>query len=266
MGSLVHVLSECRITFAPIQKCVGLRGGLFLTVCACALLLVGASGCAFPLGGAAVDGYASAEVETWHDADGNGEKDPDEAPLPWVTIQMAYERSITDSKGQGTVGVFKPGCARKCWKDESVSVVVPPEYRATTPTEVDLAGAEDTYAFGFQREDGVEVPAIPDEPDWARAFVNRGLDVVDFDFDADENRLAVAFDTGGSTDQDALYGEIFGVIHTLREIGEVSVEQVEISNLPSGPVVVCEMSEVEDWVGKTSPAEIVSTYCQSGED
>jgi hypothetical protein len=90
--------------------------------------------------------------------------------------------------------------------------------------------------------------------------------VVDFDFDADENRLAVAFDTGGSTDQDALYGEIFGVIHTLREIEEVSVEQVEISNLPSGPVVVCEMSEVEGRVGKTPPAEIVSTYCQSGED
>jgi hypothetical protein len=202
-------------------------------------------------------------VETWHDADGDGEQDPDEAPLPWVTIQMTYERSITDSSGRGTVGVFKPGCARKCWKGETVSVVVPSGYRATTPTEVDLMGPEDTYAFGFQPEESAELPAFPDEPDWAWAFLNRGIDLFEFDYDHDESRLALAFDTGGSPDQDALYGSIFDVIRTLKEIKGISVERVEITNLPSGSVVVCETSEVEAWMGKIPPAEIVSSYCQS---
>lgn len=250
---------------AHLQKTVGLRACLTVAVaCAGVFSLLGVSGCASPPG-AAVDGYASAQVETWYDADGDGEKDPGESPLPWVTIQMAYERSITDSNGQGTVGVFKPGCARKCWKGESVLVVVPPGYRATTPTEMGLTGPEDTYAFGFQPEEGAEPPTFPDEPDWARAFINRGQAPVEFDYDADEGRLAVAFETGGSPDQDALYGDIFEVIRTLREIEGVSVERVEITNLPSGPVVVCEMSEVEAWTGKISPAEIVSTYCQTSD-
>jgi hypothetical protein len=266
MGFLVHVLSAYRITFVPLQKSVGLRSGLILTVCACVFLLVGASGCAFPFGGAAVDGYASADVETWRDADGDGQRDPDEAPFPWVTIQMSYERSITDSEGRGAVGVFKPGCARECWKDEAVSVMVPPGYRATTPTEVGLTGAKDDYAFGFQPEESTQSLTLPDEPGWVWAFVNRGLDVVDLDFDADKNRLTVAFDSGGSMDEDTLYGEIFDVIDTLKEIESVSVEQVEIASLPSGPVVVCEMSQVDGWVGKIPPAEIVSTYCRREEN
>ncbi len=225
------------------------------------LNFVGVAGCVSPPG-TAVDGYASAKVETWNDVDGDGEKDSNESPLPWVTIQMDYERSITDSGGQGTVGVFKPGCARRCWKGESVSVAVPPGYRATTMTEVDLTGAEDTYVFGFQPEESPDPPALPGEPDWARAFIYRGLDLVDFHHDADGNRLAVALDIEGGPDQDVLYGEIFEVIRTLRKIEEVSVEQIEITTLPSGPIVVCEMSQVEAWIGKISPAEIVSTHCQ----
>ena len=239
------------------------KGSLVLTlVFAGVFILVGVARCVFPPG-AAVDGYANAMVETWYDADGDGEKDSDESPVPWVTIHMDYERSITDSNGRGTVGVFKPGCARRCWQGESVSVVVPPGYRATTPAEVGLTGTEDTYAFGFQPEAGVEHQTFPDEPDWARSFINRGLDLVDFHHDSDGNRLAVAFDKEGSPDQEALYGEIFEVIRTLRKIEGVSVEQIEITNAPSGSVVVCEMSQVEAWIGKIPPAEIASTYCQT---
>jgi len=225
------------------------------------LIWVGVSGCISPPG-AAVDGYASADVETWYDADGDGKKDPNESPVPWVTIQMDYERSITDSSGRGRVGVFKPGCARRCWKGESVSVLVPPGYRATTPNEVELTGAEDTYAFGFQPEADAEPQTFPDEPDWARAFINRGSDLVDLHHDADGTRLVVAFDTEGDPDQGALYGDIFEVIRTLKEIEGISVEEVEIISLPSGPVVVCEMSQVEEWMGRILPAEIISTYCQ----
>jgi hypothetical protein len=245
--------------------CFRIEGSAFIMMIVGAFLLIGVSGCVFSPG-AAVDGYASAHVETWYDVDGDGQKDPDESPLPWVTIQMAYERSMTDSSGRGRVGVFKPGCARKCWKGESVSALVPPGYWATTPAEADLTGAEDTYLFGFQPEPGVESPTPPGEPDWAWAFINRGLDLVDFEYDAVENRLAVAFEASRSLDQDALYGEIFDVIQTLREIEGVSVERVEISSLPSGPAVVCEMSDADAWMGKIPPAEIVSTYCQSAEN
>jgi len=250
--------------FSP--KAIGFRrGGFVLSLVLGGLLtLGGVAGCVSPPG-AAVDGYASAEVETWYDADGNGEKDSGESPVAWVTIQMDYERTITDSSGHGTVGVVKPGCTRGCWKDVSVLVLVPPGYRATTPTEADLTGPEETYAFGFQQEEGVELPSFPDEPDWAQAFVNRGLDLVGFRYDGNGNRLAVEFTTDGSTDQDALYGDIFEIIRTLRKIEGVSVEGVEITSLPSGPVVVCEMSQVESWMGKIPPVEIVSTYCQTSD-
>jgi hypothetical protein len=258
MGSIRNV------TFSKAM-CFRSEAFVLITMIVGAFLLIGVSGCVFPPG-AAVDGYTSAQVETWRDVDGDGEKDPDESPLPWVTIQMAYERSMTDSSGRGTVGVFKPGCARKCWKGESVSALVPPGYRPTTPTEVDLTGAEDSYLFGFQPEAGAESPTLPGEPDWVWAFFNRGLDLVDFDYDAVENRLAVAVDASRSLDQDALYGEIFDVIQTLRKMEGVPIERVEITSLPSGSVVVCGMSEVEAWVGKISPAEIVSTYCQSAEN
>jgi len=241
------------------------RGGFVLSLVLVGLLILGGVvGCVFPPG-VAVDGYANAMVETWYDADGDGEKDSDESPVPWVTIQMDYERTITDSSGHGTVGVFKPGCTRMCWKGVSVSVLVPPGYRATTPTEVDLTGPEETYVFGFQPEEGSELPSFPDEPDWAQAFVNRGLDLVDFRYDADGNRLAVGFAIDGNLDQDALYGDIFEVIRTLRKIEGVSVEGVEITSLPSGPVVACEMSQVEAWMGKIPPVEIVSTYCQTSD-
>lgn len=243
-------------------KIIVFRRPLRVVVSASVFFLLGVAGCVSPPG-AAVDGYANANVVTWYDADGDGEKDPDEPPVPWVTIEIDYERSITDSTGQGAVGVFKPGCARRCWEGESVSVLVPPGYRATTPTEVDLTGAEGIYAFGFQPEDGLRLPSFPDEPDWAQAFANRGLDLVDFRYDADGNRLAVGFATDGSSDQGALYGDIFEVIRALKKIEGVPIEGVEITSLPSGPVVVCEMSQVEAWDGKIPPAEIVSTYCQT---
>ncbi len=73
----------------------------------------------------------------------------------------------------------------------------------------------------------------------------------------------MGFAADASPDQGALYGDIFEVIRTLRKIEGVSVEGVEITILPSGPVVVCEMSEVDAWIGKIPPAEVVSTYCQT---
>ncbi|GAB4532313.1 MAG: hypothetical protein Kow0063_12670 [Anaerolineae bacterium] len=226
------------------------------------LVLSGAAGCVFSPG-AAVDGYASAYVETWYDADGDGERDPDESPLPWVTARMAYQQTITDSSGRGALTVFKPGCARRCWKGESVLVEVPPGYQATTPLEINLTGPEDTYAFGFHLEGGTQPPTFPGQPDWAKAFINRGLDLLDFEYDVGEDRLAVALEAGDALEQDAAYGDIFDVILTLKGVEGIAVERVQITSLPSGPVAVCDMSQVEGWLGKMRPAEIVSTYCQT---
>jgi len=253
--------SRRTVTFPKAQ---GLwRGCLVLIVVFAGLLfLAGVSGCVFPPG-AAVDGYASARVETWRDADGDGERDADESPLPWVTIQMAYARSITDSSGRGTVGIFKPGCARWCWQDEAISVMVPSGYRATTPTEVELTGAEDGYVFGFRMDGAAEPFALAGVPDWAHAFLNRGLDLVDLGYDVGDQRLVLTFDTSDSPDQNAFYGDVFDVARSLQEVVGISVVQIEIISLPSGSVGVCDLSQVETWMGKLPPAEVVSTYCRS---
>jgi hypothetical protein len=262
MGFIIHSLSRCRIVLFPAIKTGGLGWGLPLLICAGVLLLIGATGCSL-LPGTAVDGYASAQVETWYDRDGDGQIDADESPLPWVTIQMAYEQSMTDSEGQGTVGVFKPGCVRRCWRGETVSVLVPPGFRATTPTEVDLTGQEGSYAFGLQPEAGVDLVSSPDEPDWASAFHNRGLDLVELRYDDGDSRLELTLETGDSPGDNALYRDIFGVIELLRGIKGVSVEWLEVTSLPSNQVSVCDMSEVEAWMGKISSAEIIAAYCKS---
>lgn len=261
MAPLLRIPNSFLCTLVLVYSATELRRRLFVAACAGALLVAAAAGCVFPPG-AAVDGYASAAVETWHDADGDAQRDAGEAPLPWVTVGMAYERSITDSGGKGRVTLFKPGCARRCWQGESLLVEVPPGYRATGPTELNLTGSEDAYAFGFQSEKETQPRTFPGQPDWARAFINRGLDLVDFDYDADKHRLAVGLEAGGSPDQDALYGDIFDVILTLRAIEGITVEGLEITSLPSGPVAVCDMSQVETWMGKMRPAEIVSDHCQ----
>jgi hypothetical protein len=174
---------------------------------------------------------------------------------------MAYETSITDSSGQGQVGFFKAGCASKCWEGESVSVRVPPGYRLTTPIAVQLKDQEHAYEFGFQLEEGTSPLSFPGEPDWFRAFPNRGLELVDFHYAASGGGLAVSFDVAGDPAPNALYQDIFDVIRTLRRIEGVSIEWVEITGLPADKVVVCQMEAVEEWRGRISPAEIVSKHC-----
>jgi hypothetical protein len=160
------------------------------------------------------------------------------------------------------VGVFKPGCARRCWEGEVISVQVPPGQRATTPTELALMGEEGVYGFGFQGEAGAQPLSFPGEPDWFQAFSNRGLDLTAFHYVADAQRLALTMNAPGGAAQDGLYGDIFDVVLTLRKSGGVALESVEISGLPAGEVAVCQISTLEEWSGKLSAAEIVSRYCE----
>jgi hypothetical protein len=233
----------------------------FLAVGAGLVCLFGVAGCAL-LPGAAGDGYASAQVHTWQDVDGDGQQDPDEDPLAWVTIRMDYARSITDANGQGMVGVLKPGCARRCWEDEMVSIQVPPGQQATTPTDLALTDQEGSYGFGFQQEAGAPSLSFPGEPDWFHAFSNRGLDLTAFHYAGDAQRLTLTLHAPNSAVHEALYADIFDVALTLRKSGGVALESVEITGLPAGEVTACQISTLEEWSGKLSAAEIVARYCQ----
>jgi hypothetical protein len=236
---------------------------LLLLVCVSVTILFSSPACSTQPG-ATGDGYASAEVQTWHDVDGDGERAPAESPLAWVTIQLAYESSITDSSGQGKVGIFKAGCIRRCWEGESVSIKVPPGYRATTPVVLELMGQEHGYEFGLQLTETGPSVSFPGEPDWFQAFPNRGLELVDFHYVVEDGWLAVSFNTTGYLNPDAIYRDVFDIVRTLKKIERISVEWVEITiiNLPAEDVAVCDMQVVEEWVGRLSPAEIVSTHCK----
>jgi hypothetical protein len=210
--------------------------------------------------GAAVDGYAGAQVHTWYDVDGDGQQDPGEEPLPWVAIQMSHERSITDNDGQGALVVFKPGCACRCWADEVLAMRVPPGHRATTPTELNLSGQDLSYAFGLQIEEGVRLLSFPGEPDWFRAFLNWGLDLRKFHYDSQRGHLSISFDTPGDVDKYQLYRDVFDVVSTVKDLENVTIQQVEIMMLPSNEVVTCDLSAVERAIGM-SFQEMVANYC-----
>jgi hypothetical protein len=107
----------------------------------------------FVLPGMSADGEASAKIYTWVDGNENGKIDSDEIALP--NVEISYPISIpevrTDASGNAEAGVFKPGCACNCWKDEYVEVVSPPGYHPTTPLKQDLKGDDLLYAFGFNK-------------------------------------------------------------------------------------------------------------------
>jgi hypothetical protein len=207
-----------------------------------------------------VDGSASATVQTWQDMDGDGQQGPGEPPLPWITIGLGYEQSLTDSSGHGTLSVFKPGCACRCWEGEVVSADIPPGYRATTPTRFEMSGPDLAHQVGFQIEESVPLLALPDEPDWFRAFLNRGLALVDFHYAINDRRLSISLDGDGGIDRYDLYLDVFNVISTLEKVEAISVEETEITLLPSSETIQCDMRGIKTAVGM-SLQEVVSSYC-----
>ena len=209
-----------------------------------------------------MDGYAAAAVQTWQDNDGNGVRDHAEPALPWISVGMAYQSALTDADGQAGLVVFKPGCACRCWQGEAVWALPPPGYRLTTPASFELTGPDLTYAFGFQPQAGLDMASFAGEPDWFRAFLNRGLDLVAFHYSAADQRLSVAFNTAGIS-PDVLYADVFEILLALEQVGQVSVAHLEITSLPRNQVVACEMETVKAWTGRLSAGEIVSRYCSA---
>lgn len=225
------------------------------------------SGCFVPPG-VMVDGYAAANVETWEDLDGDGERDPEEPPLPWVKFD--YD-SMTDSHGQGTWGRFKPGCACRCWEDETIYVEVPYGYRATTPIGVGLTGNHLTYAFGFQRDESIELPSFPGEPDWYKAFLYERFDLVDFHYEKNESCIYLSFNDMGKSEI-GFYETIFETFHEIPLYGsgypsglyigadtDADIYNIKIYVVSTGDTVLCDMRRTGRY---TSPQTILASYCE----
>jgi hypothetical protein len=91
-----------------------------------------------------------ANVVVWNDADRDGQRDDDEAPLPDVAVHADDVRNtivkaasaVTDSSGAAALSVFIAGCPETAFE---VYAEAPTAMCATTPERLSSA----PHAFGF---------------------------------------------------------------------------------------------------------------------
>lgn len=217
----------------------------------------------FPPPGLAVDGIAIAKSFTWNDLNGNGNLDKEEPPLAWVTIDIfnGDGPSITGADGKGSVEKFKPGCVCGCWISEEVSIVIPPGFKATTPTQLKLRGENITYNFGFIVDDSISRPYFSGEPEWYQAFINRGLAISAFHYTEPDGNLMIALSNNtGGFDREQSYGHIFNIIDNLEESSDIGIRRLQITT--EGHTATCKMNVVRKWVWKISYTDIISSYCK----
>jgi len=212
------------------------------------------------LPGTAADGFATAKVQTWDDLNGNGILDSGEPPLPWVTINIGWASSITNSDGNGSVGIFKPGCACNCWENESVKVLTPVGRRATTATEFELTGDKKVYQFGFQQDD-TQHPVFTGEPGWSQAFLNRGILLSAFDYDDSQRYLSIELKSDTGQDKEQIYTDIFDIINSLMD-SNIVIKRVSIAFDSIGNKTTCELDKVRDLEGGIFYTKILKSYCQ----
>jgi len=161
----------------------------------------------------------------------NGNVDKGEPPLAWITIDMlnGYKPSITGADGIGIVDKFKPGCICECWKNEEVLVVVPPGFKATTPTQFKLAEENITYNFGFIVDESIERPSFQGEPDWYQAFINRGLVLSAFHYIQLVRQLEITLTTNtGGFNWEQSYQHTFDVIDNLNSYSKIGFSDYKL--------------------------------------
>jgi len=210
--------------------------------------------------GAAADGEATAKVLTWTDLNGNRVPDAGEPPLPWVSVQLSYDAELTNAVGAASLGVFKPGCACRCWEHESVQVVIPPGYRATTPTEFALKGAETLYNFGFQVPANTQPPSFAGEPDWSHALINSGLTITAFHFSDSDRYLTVTIKNDAGQDPELIYYTLFKTINLLAD-ANITIWKVTITLTPPNEISTCSIDTINSWQGKITYSKTVQSYC-----
>ncbi|SRR5258706_2733019 len=220
----------------------------------------------------AVDGMAVANVFTWEDINNNGVPDKGEPSLPFVTTSIGYPDFITSSEGWGSPSKFMPGCAKNCSEGETVSVKVPPGYKPTTPTSYILTGVKNSYYFGFHSNSENENISFPNEPDWQKAFINRGAKILAFHYSAD-NQLEITVDRDGtildnyypkSFQADESYFDvfIFDVVLNLQNQHNINIPELKVIVMPANSIFSCKTSDIEEWTGRISGYEILTKYCE----
>jgi hypothetical protein len=217
-----------------------------------------------------VDGAASAKVFTWVDADADGDVDPYEEPLPWVTTSVVYPDFLTAEDGWGQPWTFKPGCAASCWEGHSVKVKAPPGYTATTPLEFPLNGADEAYYFGFRLDPGATLPRFPDEPTWYLAFVHRGAKLSSFHYSQD-GQLSISLPKDAYPDHyygDEYENEYFldlylvDIVLDLVRSHDARIDTLRVGLLPSSETITCTTGTLGQWDGKIPASEILAEHCQ----
>ncbi len=233
----------------------------------CAAVAAGAAACSSTY--RATDGAAAANVFTWTDTDADGILDPHEQPLPWVTTSIGYPDFLTATDGWAQPSLFKPGCARSCWRGETVSVKVPPGYVPTTPEQLPLTADNQTYYFGFRPTNERALPQFLNEPSWYLAFVHRGAKVASFHY-SNNGELLISLEQPPHSDDyypDEYEHERFldiyfiDIVLELVDRHDVPLYTVNLIMPPSADTISCSVSTLEEWDRKLPGAEIVADYC-----
>ncbi len=114
---------------------------------------------ATPTSDVLADCFISFEIAAWEDADGNGLRDPAEAPLEGAefALQGAYaqiwgEPCLSDADGELIIRIWYPGGCTE--RDYTITAVPPDSYEFTTPSSlaVSLGPGDFTWQaqFGFR--------------------------------------------------------------------------------------------------------------------
>lgn len=222
--------------------------------------------------GAVGDGMAVAHVFTWEDINSNGVPDKGEPPIPFVTTSIVYPDFLTSSDGWGNPAEFRAGCTGDCSTGETVMAKVPPGYKPTTPTRYSITNGKSDYYFGFHSDTNNEKMLFLNEPDWQRAFINRGTKVLAFHYSAN-GRLDITLDRNGTviddyypdsfqTDESFFDIYLFDIVLSLKSQDIVNISELQITLMPDKSVFSCNTSDIEEWTGKISGYEILNKHCQ----
>ena len=222
--------------------------------------------------GYAPDPIALAHVYTWEDINRNGVPDAGEPPIPFLTTRLAFPDVLTASDGWAIATSPAADCKPNCWDGETVSVKVPPGYIPTTPTSYSYEGVDVTYNFGFHSDGLNNSPSFPKEPSWQKAFINRGMMVLAFDYETN-GELAITVDRNGTIVDDYYPEEfytnkyyydifIFNIILELADAHDVFISEVKITLVPSGAEYVCAKSDLDEWQGGISGDNLLAQHCE----
>lgn len=159
-------------------------------------------------GGFAPDCMWSATVQAWVDINGNGLRDPSDAPLPGVTFHVndtlngysdvSDANSPTDWKGETQLSVWLPGCPNARFE---IYPDAPAGYNALSSSRpiVAVTSTDKVFDFGFSQLTGMPTitprPSSPTCVSYHLGLANR-YDITDIAVAADESVWVATYNNG----------------------------------------------------------------------